>query len=270
MNLADLIRKQQEAKAARMAGTEPASVATVRTEPAVATAPVKISLGGVKKPEQPQAATPANAKEPPNANPVAPTQNSPPTNGPRKISFGVKKTIAPPTTDKSSVGLIQQTVAGPINVGEAAKPIAIKTSGGVTTIQQPIPPGVISSVNINAASHAPDEKVPDAERAEFSKSLEVLRASFENPDLVANATSNLLLSLKRNPQFVGVLAPEDIGMMARALRTSRNIAQIARGTNKAKASRRKKDDLDLTEMLRAQIAESEGKPSLDVDADEDN
>lgn len=87
----------------------------------------------------------------------------------------------------------------------------------------------------------------------FKDALAVLHSVFDNPEMVMNASKNILRGLKDNPMFVKFLQPEDCGLMVRALRESTGIVASSKIAGKEKRASKSKsvDDLaaEIGELL---------------------
>lgn len=77
----------------------------------------------------------------------------------------------------------------------------------------------------------------------FRAAIGILHGVFDNPEIVMNATKNILRSLRDNPQFNNFLVPDDIGMMVRALRNSYGLVASSKTVSKEKR-KTKQDSID--------------------------
>lgn len=77
----------------------------------------------------------------------------------------------------------------------------------------------------------------------FRAAIGILHGVFDNPEIVMNATKNILRSLRDNPQFSNFLVPEDTGMMVRALRNSYGLVASSKTVSKEKR-KTKQDSID--------------------------
>lgn len=83
----------------------------------------------------------------------------------------------------------------------------------------------------------------------FRDSIQMLRDSFEHPELVANATRNILITLRENPNFIDILLPEDYGLMVRGLRESYGQVATSKTVNKEKRASAKSSIAAVADFL---------------------
>lgn len=93
--------------------------------------------------------------------------------------------------------------------------------------------------------------------ASFREAIQILHSSFEHPELVSNATRNILISIREHPDFTKILAPEDFGAMIRAVRESHGMTVASKVLNKEKRTGKKKEIDDLTAELASAIFDTE-------------
>lgn len=76
--------------------------------------------------------------------------------------------------------------------------------------------------------------------AKFQFAMEGLRQAMDKPELVLNATRNILISLKEHPEFKQMVLPEDCQLMVRGLRESHGLVQTSKiiKTNKNKEKKK--------------------------------
>jgi hypothetical protein len=73
------------------------------------------------------------------------------------------------------------------------------------------------------------------------ESMDILRSSIEHPELVAGATRNILIVLKENPEFCGLLKPEDYRLMVKVLRESHGLVVSSKQGNRSKKASKTAD-----------------------------
>ena len=80
---------------------------------------------------------------------------------------------------------------------------------------------------------------------ELKNSVEILKESFENRELVSEALKNIMLLLRKHDFLKDMLLPEDCGAMVKALRLSYGKVITIKNTRTAKAAKIKKDVADV-------------------------
>lgn len=113
------------------------------------------------------------------------------------------------------------------------------------TIVQEVSSGLQKDFNHPAMS----EKYSTGEEQSFREALKILHDNFDNPELVANATRNILLALRQNSAFRVILLPEDCGLMVRALREGHGLVASSKLNNKTKRASNKQDIDNLSDMI---------------------
>jgi hypothetical protein len=112
------------------------------------------------------------------------------------------------------------------------------------------PEAVIPSISAEQFNHpAMGEKLGGGEIEAFKQNLELLRGSFDNPEILSNAIRNILRSTRENPNFCGILAPEDCQLMVRALRQNYGAVATTKSQNKGKRAESKKTVGKIEDML---------------------
>lgn len=81
------------------------------------------------------------------------------------------------------------------------------------------------------------EAFSDPAMQEIKDALEVLKNSFDEPNILATAMSNCISVLQRHPDMQDNLGPEDVGLLVRALRNSYSSVSTTKMTRKEKRMR---------------------------------
>jgi hypothetical protein len=131
------------------------------------------------------------------------------------------------------------------------KPVAQTTQIVVeptVILTEPVPPAqAFTEEEFNHPSMIAKFAPKDVEG--FKETVKVLYNSFEYPEMVGNATKNILISCRENPEFVKLLLPEDYGLMIRALRTNHGLVVSSKIAGKAKKSAKAAEIDRMVDML---------------------
>lgn len=73
----------------------------------------------------------------------------------------------------------------------------------------------------------------------FRESIQILHDCFDQPQLITDATRNILHKMAEHPEFQKLLLPQDCGLMVRALRESYNMVASSKIVNKTKRAESK-------------------------------
>lgn len=146
-----------------------------------------------------------------------------------KISLFGKKTVEPNPDPSASANTTETVESDPQGAADFG------LSGDLASV----PTVVASSTELKEFNHSQmtDMMMP-VDQETFRAAVSILHGVFDNPEIVMNATKNILRSLRDNPQFNTFLVPEDIGMMVRALRSSYGL--VASSKTVAKDKRKSK------------------------------
>lgn len=181
---------------------------------------IKFSLGGTPKAED---YGPGEVKG------IAQTGAVVPASEGIKISLFGKKIVEPNPDPSASVNTTETVESDPQGAADFG------LSGDLASV----PTVVASSTELKEFNHSQmtDMMMP-VDQETFRAAVGILHGVFDNPEIVMNATKNILRSLRDNPQFNTFLVPEDIGMMVRALRSSYGL--VASSKTVAKDKRKSK------------------------------
>lgn len=117
----------------------------------------------------------------------------------------------------------------------AAAPTGVASSA--VSVSAPAPKPMLDQTTFAVHASQP-EKYTEDQAAQFKELVLAMPTLFDNKDALANVLRRILKSLHDHPAFSEFLAPEDCGMMVRALRASYG-TQLEIKTAKAKKSRKK-------------------------------
>jgi hypothetical protein len=82
--------------------------------------------------------------------------------------------------------------------------------------------------------------------ARFISNLDHLHSLAPEPELASAAISGIMIELKKNPQYIKHVMPEDVRVVVQIMRETMGLAKI---TKEAKVSKRRSKSAGVTEAL---------------------
>lgn len=150
-----------------------------------------------------------------------------------KLNFLGNKVEQNPQQNASADPLVAVGTTGP---GEPEDEVLPASSSGDTVLS--------GGAELKEFNHSQmTEIMMPVDEETFRAAIGILHGVFDNPEIVMNATKNILRSLRDNPQFNNFLVPDDIGMMVRALRNSYGLIASSKTVSKEKR-KTKQDSID--------------------------
>lgn len=185
---------------------------------------------------------------------------------PKQNAFAnLKKTV----TDQSSAVTVGEDTPSTGPSPEVSSPKSFKFNlGKKTEIEQDSPPlvqsklGAADSMQETAAPtfsekdaakdfQSPDQpdQYTDAHIAELKQSLDILKNSIDNKELVADALKHIMISLKKHTFLNNILLPEDCQLMVAGLRESYGVTIAKKQTKKKKRDSTTQDVDEVLDQL---------------------
>lgn len=111
---------------------------------------------------------------------------------------------------------------------------------------------VIPQREVNAETfnnRAMIDGLPVEDQKSLLDDIRIIYEAFDQPELVGNATRNILLKLKENELLAPLLLPSDIGLMVRYLRVNHGIVASSKTVNKTKRTQKASDLADIESLV---------------------
>ncbi len=154
-------------------------------------------------------------------------QSSAATAGEDTFPAGVPSEVSSPKPFKFNLGKSTEVAS--------ATPPADQQTGVADSMQETVAPTFSEKVAAKDFQ-SPDQpdQYTDVHVVEFKQSLDILKNSISNKELVSDALKNILTNLKKHTFLNDLLLPEDCGLMVASLRESYGVTIAKKQTKKTK------------------------------------